>query len=61
MEESKIAYGLVGIYTLDEIYELKKLLKENGLGDKIIFDKISSRRLLLVEKPFPPSGTSNVK
>ena len=56
MEEAEIVYGFVGRLSLDELYDLRNYLKKSNI--EVIFDKLSSSRLILVEKPFP-SGTKD--
>ena len=53
MEEAKLTYGLVIKATPEELYELRKFIKEKNIYQ--IYDRISPTRILLVE----PSGSTD--
>ena len=54
---AQFVYGIVMRLTFDELHKLKNFIEENEL--EVIFDKVSSNKIILVEKPFFPSGTDD--
>jgi len=55
--EELITYALVTRATVEELFELRKWLKEKQL--KIIFDKISSNPIRIVEDSLVPKSELN--
>ncbi len=53
--EELITYALVTRATVEELFELRKWLKEKQL--KIIFDKISSNPIRIVEDSLVPKSS----